>query len=441
MKEIQLSDYGNASAGPAPVSRMMAQFAADFRPELDINLGVGYVNENTIPHQLILEALHAVVRDQRKYQHALNYGEPQGSRNLIESIKKFLVENRIGGLTRELLDKNEIIIAVSGATSLLEAVAHVLPPGLVVTSDPVYYIYCHYLERMGFEIVAVPEDNQGIDADMLQQKLASLGDRKSDIRFIYLVTVNNPTCTILSNSRKRRILEITADLSKELGRKIPLILDMAYEHLVHDPAVEPPVSLLPHDELGIAFEIYTLSKILAPALRIGYLIGLDCPFLRALVQKTGDVGFSAPLINQQIASYILDHHAADQISAVNRGYREKALRTKEWIDQYLGDYISDCRGGSAGFYYYLTFKEIQTHEQSPFFKFLTRTTGEILIDGPVANKNPRVIYLPGQFCVHHQGRLTRQGRRQLRLSYGYEELPRIESALKIMPSAADYALT
>jgi len=122
------------------------------------------------------------------------------------------------------------------------------------------------------------------------------------------VTINNPTSSILSNERRAELVQIATDLSIIVGRKILLFFDKAYENLVHDPTVPPLQSGLLHDEHGIVYEIGTLSKILAPALRIGYMIGNDCSFLRAMIQKTSDVGFSAPLITQEIASYLLDHH-------------------------------------------------------------------------------------------------------------------------------------
>ncbi len=439
LADFLLSEYGNASSIPAPINRMMAAFAADFRPDKDINLGVGYVNERTIPHELILEAMRAVLAHPEKYKVALNYGGSQGSHNLIDSIKKFHVEHGIGGLTQEIVDRNEIIIGPNGATSLLEGIAHVLPPGIVITSDPMYYIYCNYLERQGFEVVTVPEDENGIRTDLLREKLGGLGVRKNDIRFFYIVTINNPTSTILSNERRAELVQIVTELSNMVGRKIPLFFDKAYENLVHDPTVPPLQSGLLYDDPGLVYEIGTLSKILAPALRIGYMIGNDCPFLRAMIQKTSDVGFSAPLVTQEIASYLLDHHVQRQIDTVNQGYRQKALAVKGVIDEQLGDIISSCSGGKAGFYFYLAFDGIQTTEDSAFFKYLSRTTGDMAIDGPDTDMNPRVIYLPGEHCVHPQGDLVEIGKRQLRLSYGFEEVERIREAVELMSEAVNYA--
>ena len=439
IEEALLSEYGHASTVPSPVNRMMSAFADDFRPQVDINLGVGYVNEETIPREWILEAMQTVLDHPDRHPAALNYGGSRGSRNLISAIRHFIVANAVGGLTGDVLDSREIIIGPNGATSLLESAALALRPGIVLTSDPMYYIYCEFLTRRGFEVVAIPEDRDGIRTDLLKRRLVDLGERRREIRMLYVVTVNNPTGTILSNERRTDLVRMARDLSRRSGRRIPLVLDRAYEDLVHDPDVTPLESALTYDEDGLVYEVGTLSKILAPALRIGYMIGKGGPFLDAMVQRTSDSGFSAPLINQEIAAHLLDHHVQDQIQRVNGGYRRKAAAMREWIDRDLGEMVCDLTGGSAGFYYYLTFRDVETTEGSPFFRYLARTTEDPEIDGPEGDRYPRVIYLPGAFCVHPEGELLERGRRQLRLSYGFEELPRIEKAIGMMRTAARYA--
>jgi DNA-binding transcriptional MocR family regulator len=161
--------------------------------------------------------------------------------------------------------------------------------------------------------------------------------------------------------------------------------------------------------------------------------------MQAMIQKTSDVGFSAPLITQEIAGYLLEHHIDTQLAGVHKGYRLKAESVRKWIEEHLGSHLEEITGGQAGFYYYLTFKETLTTEGSAFFKFLSRTTNSTDIDGPDDNKNPKVIYLPGQFCVHPKGNLVEKGTRQIRLSYGFEELDKIELSITLMKQAVEYA--
>ena len=51
--------------------------------------------------------------------------------------------------------------------------------------------------------------------------------------------------------------------------------------------------------------------------------------------------------------------------------------------------------------------------------------------------NEKII--PGEFCVHSSGDLVDVGKRQLRLSYGYEEVDRIREAISLIKEAVDYA--
>jgi 2-aminoadipate transaminase len=432
---LALSRYGRASTRPSPVNCMMSSFACGFRDDLDINLGVGYVNEATIPVGDIEAAMHAVAADPIRYRQAFNYGSSAGSPNLIHSLRRFLGGMHIGGLDATTLERKQLIIGPCGATSVLDALTEILARGIVVTSDPMYYIYCDVLDRKGFEVVAVPENAEGIDMEILERDIQMLGEAASQIAFFYIPTVNNPSCTILSNGRRRALLEFAADLSRKQNRRIPIFFDLAYELLLHDPNAEPFRSVLPEDEMDLVYEIGTLSKVLAPALRIGYLLGPGGPVMNAMAQKTSDAGFSAPLFVQEMASYLLDHCITDQLKRVNSEYRRKADAVRDGIRHHFAPFLIESRGGSAGFYYYLTFEKIETHSASRFFRFLARSTGDFRIDGPNHAPLPRVIYLPGEYCVHPSGHLAQTGLRQMRISYAFETLPQILRALSFMGEA------
>ncbi|MGQ9918806.1 MAG: aminotransferase class I/II-fold pyridoxal phosphate-dependent enzyme, partial [Bryobacteraceae bacterium] len=276
-----------------------------------------------------------------------------------------------------------------------------------------------------FRLLAIPEDESGIRPEVLEDRLGTLGAAAGDVSFFYFMTVSNPTGTILSSARRLRLLEVATEFSRRLRRRVPAVFDLAYEQLIHDPAAERPESVLRYDQLGIAYEVGTLSKILAPALRIGYLLGPDGPLMSAMVQRTSDAGFSAPLFVQEMASWLLDHHIDAQIRVVNEGYREKALAVRAGIGRSLGPFLERVSGGSAGFYFYLTFRDVETHPESEFFVRLTR-----------GGETPRVIYIPGIYCVAAEGGLRQDARRQLRISYGFEETERILAGLEWMGRAA-----
>ena len=436
LAEPQLSPYAERSTTPSPVARMMSSFATQFREGFDANLGVGYVNESTLPREPLRHALHVVLGDPERYKHALNYGPAAGSENLATSMRHFLTRSSVGGLSQATLDRCRLVLGANGATSLLEGIAATVRRGIVVTADPLYYIYSSLLDRLGFELLPIPEDEAGIRTDLLEARLAPVLDQVS---FVYVVTIGNPSASVLRNARRRELVRVLSAASRRVGRKIPLVLDSAYELLRHDPSLEPAESALSYDDLGIVYELHTLSKVLAPALRVGCLLGPPGPVMDVVVQRNNDVGLGASLLTQELASVLVDEAADEQVRIVNAGYREKAIQTRRLLDEHLGESIEHVVGGRAGFYYYVTLRDVATGEDSPCFRYCTRTTGDEQVDGPVPARNRRVAYVPGSFCVHPTGELAARGRRQLRISYGFESLEQIAQGVEILRQAVAYA--
>lgn len=430
MTAFALSNYAQNSLVPSPVNKMTEAFASDFRPGTDINLGVGYVNDDTIPSKALQTALKEVLSAPHKYKSPLNYGGAEGSPMLRQSIREFYLRNRIGGLYKKDLSGHKIIIGANGATSLLEAFAETIETGLVITANPYYYIYTEFLERKGFTIKGIDEDRNGIRIDLLKAFLQTTDI--SNISFIYIPTVNNPSCTVLAPDRIKELVEIANELSEQTGKLIPIIFDKAYQELIYGTAPAIPSGLL-YNSRGNVFEIGTVSKIIAPALRIGYMIAKESDFTKVITQKVSDTGFSAALINQEICSYFLDHFISDQLSKVNAGYKQKADFIKQAVEQKLNKWIESYTGGEAGFYFYFTFKDIETHKHSDFFNYLSRTTGNPLIDG-VTRKKERLIYIPGEICATGE-----KAKRQLRISFGFEETQILGKAIDLLAEACDYA--
>jgi 2-aminoadipate transaminase len=438
LRELNLSSYGKKSLIPSPVNRMLNQFAHDFRDGIDINLGVGYVNEETIPGDIIQKALSEILKKDSIYRQPLNYGSPQGSPNLIRSIKNYYISKSVGSVTADLMDKKEIVIGVNGATSLLEAFSDIMEKGIVITSEPMYYIYTEFLERKGFTLLTVPEDKDGIIPGKLKDLLESENLDKDMVSYAYIITINNPSASILSNDRRKEVVKLFSDFSKKRNRPLPVIFDKAYEDLIHDKTQEKPVSAMVFDNMNMIYEVGTLSKVIAPGLRMGYMIAPPGDLTNSLIQKGNDVGFSAPLINQEISSWLLDNMLEEQLDFVNRGYREKAAVLRPAIDKYLGPWLEECIGGKAGFYFYLTLKNIATGEKSRFFKYLNRITGNDEIDYDQNEKKGRVIYIPGEFCVHPKGELRDKGSRSLRLSYGFESIENFMKSLDYISRACQW---
>ncbi|MFB6318129.1 aminotransferase class I/II-fold pyridoxal phosphate-dependent enzyme [Saccharicrinis sp. FJH54] len=430
--DYPFSALAKASLIPSAINQLTAEFAADFREGTDINLGVGYVNDKTIPVEAIREAYDDIMAHPDHYRNALNYGGAEGSPNLRDAILTYYLKYHIGGLTGEDFSQRKILIGANGATSILDALSDMLKPGIVITADPYYYIYTETLERKGFRILAIPEDKEGLNPRALNEALKLVDPQ--EISFFYIVTVNNPTTVVLSNNRRKAIVELAQTLSKAINRRIPVIFDKAYEDIIHNPETEQPVSGLKFDSLQQVFEVGTLSKILAPALRIGYIICPDNDFTKILIQRTSDIGFSSPLINQEISGWLLRHYIHIQKVKVNKGYRDKARAIKQLFTLYLSDYIESFSGGDAAFYFYITFKAVRTDKGSPFFNFLSRITGDPEIDGE-AQRNPRLVYIPGTICSKSE-----KAKYQLRLSYGFEEPEVFERAVKLMAEACKYAL-
>ena len=66
-----------------------------------------------------------------------------------------------------------------------------------------------------------------MSAAAVAEAVAALGSERRQVRFLYFVTVGNPTSTIMAADQRRGLLELAQRLSRELGQRVLLVLDQA----------------------------------------------------------------------------------------------------------------------------------------------------------------------------------------------------------------------
>lgn len=199
----------------------------------------------------------------------------------------------------------EQIVITAGAqhamTVILMAYA---PAGTKVMAESLAYPAFNALaERFGLEVIGLPMDDEGILPDAFRAACRSGG------RLLYCTpTLQNPTTATMSAGRREAI----ARIADEFG--VFIVEDDVHGGL---PREAPPAlsSFLPDR----SFYIATLSKTVAPGLRIAY---VAAPGERATAQVTAGVSatswMAVPLMAEIAARWIRDG-VADRLLAAHRG--------------------------------------------------------------------------------------------------------------------------
>jgi DNA-binding transcriptional MocR family regulator len=162
------------------------------------------------------------------------------------------------------------LVVTSGAQHGLYAVLNSLigTDGVIIADRLTYYGLKALAPVFQFEIVSVPSDREGLNTDEVERICS-----KVPVKAIFTVpNLQNPTVTTMSLARRMALV----DIARRYG--VAIIEDDVYGPLVSQrlPTI---ASLCPE----LTFHIAATSKILAPGLRLGYL--LSPPELAALAAE------------------------------------------------------------------------------------------------------------------------------------------------------------
>ncbi len=219
-----------------------------------IDLGVGQPAFSLLPTQIIKQAAdHRLSHDAAAY---LQYGAEQGDGYFREALAQFLSDGYGFSVQPDRL------FVSSGASQALDLICTLfVPPGSIVcVEEPSYFLALNILADHHLRVVSLPTDERGLIVDGLDERLAQLKPS-----MMYLIpTFQNPTGATLPQDRRERLVELSRQ------HDFLIVADEVYHFLNY--AVTPPSSFGAYIDSGHVLALGSFSKILAPGLRLGWVL-------------------------------------------------------------------------------------------------------------------------------------------------------------------------
>ncbi len=247
-----------------------------------INLAGGLPSPQTFPIEAIAQATQKVLTEDG--QGALQYAASEGYGPLREWVAADL---RQQGLTVQAAQ----VLITTGSQQGLDLVAKVLiDAGVkVLVERPTYLGALQAFAPMEPQIVSVASDEEGVVAQDLRTQAPGA-------RFAYLLpNFQNPTGRSMSEARRAEVIQVAQDTG------LPLLEDNPYGDLWFDQA--PPAPLSARHPEGCIY-LGSFSKILAPGLRLGYLVA-PAPLYPKLLQAKQAADLHSPSFNQRIVFEVI----------------------------------------------------------------------------------------------------------------------------------------
>lgn len=274
-------------------------------PKGTIDLSAGKPDVRLLPTEIIARAYRRASRSADK--HLFDYGDPRGDERLRIALTSML------GAVRGVVANPDEVLITRGSQMALDVTARaLLSPGDVVAVEALGYRPAwEALGQTGARLVPLPVDEEGLSVDALETLVA-----REHVRAVYLTPHHQyPSTVLLSPARRLRLLE--------LARKARIaILEDDYDHEFHYDG-RPVLPLASADRSGVVVYIGTLSKILAPGLRIGFAIA-PAPLIerlaaiRTFIDRQGDQA-----MERAIAELLEDGEVQRHARRMRRIYQER----------------------------------------------------------------------------------------------------------------------
>ncbi|MET9076578.1 PLP-dependent aminotransferase family protein [Streptomyces sp. NPDC004232] len=260
------------------------------------------------------------------------YGDPRGAAALRTAVVGWLARNR--GIRA---DPDEVVV-VAGVAQALGLLGQILAAdGIrrIAVEDPGSLGARQQLEYVGHEIVPVPVDAAGLDVAAL---------RAGGARAVLLTPAHQfPTGAVLDGERRRELLSWAADGGTVIED------DYDAEHRYDRPPVPALRSLVPE---GVCYA-GSVSKLLAPALRVGWLL-VPQNRLDALVTAKRYADLGNGILTQLVLARLMDSGELERhLRHVRQRHRRRRDAMLRAIERHLPG--AHVHGAAAGLHLTVTF--------------------------------------------------------------------------------------
>jgi 2-aminoadipate transaminase len=268
-----------------------------------ISFAGGLPSPRTFPVDAFAHACAKVLREDGRS--ALQYAASEGYGPLRESVAAMLPWP---------VDPAQVLIT-TGSQQGLDLVAKVLidSGSRVLVETPTYLGALQAFAPMEPETVGVASDAEGVD-------VADLAAKRGNARFLYLLpNFQNPTGRTMSEARRQAVVDAARALA------LPIVEDNPYGDLWFD--TPPPAPLTARNPEGSIY-LGSFSKVLAPGLRLGFLVAPPAIFPKLLQAKQAadlhSPGFNQRLVSEVLRDGFLDRHVPT-IRALYKSQRDAML--------------------------------------------------------------------------------------------------------------------
>ena len=251
-----------------------------------ISFAGGLPSPQTFPIDAMREASERVLRDDGKA--ALQYAASEGHAPLREWVAQDLLKQGMR------ISPDQVLIT-TGSQQGLDLVAKILidAGSRILVETPTYLGALQAFTPMEPNVVSVDSDNHGVDPADLRAKVGTGADKA---RFVYLLpNFQNPTGRTMTEERRAAVAQVAVESG------LPIIEDNPYGDLWFDAPPAPSLSSRHPD--GSVY-LGSFSKILAPGLRLGYLVAPTALYPKLLQAKQA-ADLHTPSFNQRVVAEVL----------------------------------------------------------------------------------------------------------------------------------------